>query len=428
MKKKFVSGVIAGAFLSMLVFTVFLSFYLKGEEDTAPNSGLLSGESQGKVPGNEQKEKENEEKTTKVSEAALEKKITYIKRLIDRYYMGEVTEEDYQTWELRSLLYALDDPYSCYYTPEEYDELMESSNGTYCGIGALVSQNVKTGVITIVKPFVDGPAYKAGMLPGDIIYKVEGEEVTGVDISKVVGEMKGERGTKVTVEVVREGESSPIVLEIIRDDIEVPTVEYKMMEDNIGYIYVMEFDVVTAEQFIGAIDKLLSQGMKGLVIDIRDNPGGLLDTVVAMLDRMLPEGLIVYTEDKNGNQEKESSDAKEFNLPLAVLINGNSASASEIFAGAIQDYEKGTIVGTQSFGKGIVQSVIPLYDGSAVKMTVAYYFTPKGRNIHGIGITPDVEVELEEGLSQKVVLSEEEDNQLQKAIEVVKEKIAGTEN
>lgn len=428
MKKKFVSGVIAGAFLSMLVFTVFLSFYLKKEEDAAQNSGLLSGESQGKVPGNEQKEKENEEKTTKVSEAELEKKITYIKRLIDRYYMGEVTEEDYQTWELRSLLYALDDPYSCYYTPEEYDELMESSNGTYCGIGALVSQNVKTGVITIVKPFVDGPAYKAGMLPGDIIYKVEGEEVTGVDISKVVGEMKGERGTKVTVEVVREGESSPIVLEIIRDDIEVPTVEYKMMEDNIGYIYVMEFDVVTAEQFIGAIDKLLSQGMKGLVIDIRDNPGGLLDTVVAMLDRMLPEGLIVYTEDKNGNQEKESSDAKEFNLPLAVLINGNSASASEIFAGAIQDYEKGTIVGTQSFGKGIVQSVIPLYDGSAVKMTVAYYFTPKGRNIHGIGITPDVEVELEEGLSQKVVLSEEEDNQLQKAIEVVKEKIAGTEN
>lgn len=428
MKKKFVSGVIAGAFLSMLVFTVFLSFYLKKEEDVAQNSGLLSGESQGKVPGNEQKEKENEEKTTKVSEAELEKKITYIKRLIDRYYMGEVTEEDYQTWELRSLLYALDDPYSCYYTPEEYDELMESSNGTYCGIGALVSQNVKTGVITIVKPFVDGPAYKAGMLPGDIIYKVEGEEVTGVDISKVVGEMKGERGTKVTVEVVREGESSPIVLEIIRDDIEVPTVEYKMMEDNIGYIYVMEFDVVTAEQFIGAIDKLLSQGMKGLVIDIRDNPGGLLDTVVAMLDRMLPEGLIVYTEDKNGNQEKESSDAKEFNLPLAVLINGNSASASEIFAGAIQDYEKGTIVGTQSFGKGIVQSVIPLYDGSAVKMTVAYYFTPKGRNIHGIGITPDVEVELEEGLSQKVVLSEEEDNQLQKAIEVVKEKIAGTEN
>ena len=336
--------------------------------------------------------------------------------------MGEVTEEDYETWYLRSILYALDDPYSCYYTPQEYNELMESSNGTYCGIGALVSQNVKTGVITIVKPFVNGPAYEAGMLPGDIIYKVEGKEVTGVDISQVVSEMKGEKGTKVEVEVVREGEKSPLSLEITRDTVEVPTVEYKMLKDNIGYIYIMEFDEVTAKQFLDAVESLINQGMKGLVIDIRDNPGGLLETVVAMLDRILPEGLIVYTEDKNGQREEKTSDKVEFNLPLAVLINGNSASASEIFAGAIQDYEKGVIVGTQSFGKGIVQSVIPLYDGSAVKMTVAYYYTPKGRNIHGIGITPDVEIELAEELSKKVVISEEEDNQLQKAVEIIKEK------
>ena len=195
-----------------------------------------------------------------------------------------------------------------------------------------------------------------------------------------------------------------------------------MLKDNIGYIYIMEFDEVTAKQFLDAVESLINQGMKGLVIDIRDNPGGLLETVVAMLDRILPEGLIVYTEDKNGQREEKTSDKVEFNLPLAVLINGNSASASEIFAGAIQDYEKGVIVGTQSFGKGIVQSVIPLYDGSAVKMTVAYYYTPKGRNIHGIGITPDVEIELAEELSKKVVISEEEDNQLQKAVEIIKEK------
>lgn len=414
MKKRFASGVLAGIMISMLVFTVLSAFYLKRAEEKNKDSDTVPGQQ-----SDQQLEQQSDQETSK---RGLDKKINYIKRLVDRYYMGEVTEQDYETWQLRSLLYALDDPYSCYYTPEEYDELMESSNGTYCGIGALVSQNAKTGIITIVKPFVDGPAYEAGMLPGDIIYKVEGKEVTGVDISQVVSEMKGEQGTKVTIEVVREGENDPITLEVVRDTVEVPTVEYKMLEDNIGYIYVMEFDEVTAKQFIEAIDTLMKQNMKGLIIDIRDNPGGLLETVVTMLDRMLPDGLIVYTEDKNGQRDEKKSDAIEFNLPLAVLINGNSASASEIFAGAIQDYEKGTIVGTQSFGKGIVQSVIPLYDGSAVKMTVAYYYTPKGRNIHGIGITPDVEVELAEGLSQKVVISTEEDNQLQKAIEIVKEK------
>ncbi len=411
MKKKFSSGVVAGVMISMLVFTVFFSFYLKKvEQKEENNSGVVSGQQLDNTSNQSEPKSE------------LNKKVNYIKRLIDRYYMGEVTEEDYETWYLRSILYALDDPYSCYYTPQEYNELMESSNGTYCGIGALVSQNVKTGVITIVKPFVNGPAYEAGMLPGDIIYKVEGKEVTGVDISQVVSEMKGEKGTKVEVEVVREGEKSPLSLEITRDTVEVPTVEYKMLKDNIGYIYIMEFDEVTAKQFLDAVESLINQGMKGLVIDIRDNPGGLLETVVAMLDRILPEGLIVYTEDKNGQREEKTSDKVEFNLPLAVLINGNSASASEIFAGAIQDYEKGVIVGTQSFGKGIVQSVIPLYDGSAVKMTVAYYYTPKGRNIHGIGITPDVEIELAEELSKKVVISEEEDNQLQKAVEIIKEK------
>ena len=199
MKKKFSSGVVAGVMISMLVFTVFFSFYLKKvEQKEENNSGVVSGQQLDNTSNQSEPKSE------------LNKKVNYIKRLIDRYYMGEVTEEDYETWYLRSILYALDDPYSCYYTPQEYNELMESSNGTYCGIGALVSQNVKTGVITIVKPFVNGPAYEAGMLPGDIIYKVEGKEVTGVDISQVVSEMKGEKGTKVEVEVVREGEKSPL--------------------------------------------------------------------------------------------------------------------------------------------------------------------------------------------------------------------------
>lgn len=203
-----------------------------------------------------------------------------------------------------------------------------------------------------------------------------------------------------------------------------PTIEYQMLEDQIGYIYIMEFDEVTDQQFRDALDDLEEQGMQGLVIDIRDNPGGLLETVVSMLDRMLPEGLIVYTEDKYGQRTEKLSTAEEsFDLPLAVLINGNSASASEIFAGAIQDYGIGTIVGTTSFGKGIVQSVIPLYDQSAVKLTVSKYYTPNGVCIHGTGIAPDVEVELNEEVKNLVVIPTEDDNQLQKAVETVKEQI-----
>jgi carboxyl-terminal processing protease len=196
-----------------------------------------------------------------------------------------------------------------------------------------------------------------------------------------------------------------------------------MLDNSIGYISISEFDEVTAEQFRSAIEDLDKQGQKGLVIDVRNNPGGLLDTVVDMLNRMLPEGLIVYTEDKYGIREEKTSDGKEeFNKPVVVLINGNSASASEIFAGAMQDYEKATIVGTTSFGKGIVQSIIPLRDGTAIKITVSKYFTPKGQDIHGVGIQPDVTVELDEALQNKVVVDKAEDNQLQKAMEILNSK------
>ncbi len=211
---------------------------------------------------------------------------------------------------------------------------------------------------------------------------------------------------------------------ITRRTIEVPTIEYEMLDNKIGYIAVSEFDEVTAEQFREAVADLEKQGQKGLIIDVRNNPGGLLTTVVDMLDRILPKGLIVYTEDKYGNKEEKFSTAKEeFKKPLAVLINGNSASASEIFAGAIQDYKVGTIVGTTSFGKGIVQSIIPLTDGTAIKVTVSKYYTPKGRNIHKIGIEPDVKEELKDDLRQKVVIEKNEDNQLQKAIGIIEKNL-----
>ena len=238
--------------------------------------------------------------------------------------------------------------------------------------------------------------------------------------------MKGEEGTEVTVTIVREGEKEPIDFVIKRGTVEVPTIAFEMLEDKIGYIYISEFDEITVTQFKSAISDLLDEGMKGLVIDVRDNPGGLLDACVKMLDRLLPKGLLVYQEDKNGTRlsENYADNKEELDMPMAVIVNGNSASASEIFSGALQDYKKATIVGTQSFGKGIVQSVFPIGDGSAIKVTISKYFTPNGRNIHGTGIEPDKIVELDESLSKKVVIEHEEDNQLQAAIEVVKEQLS----
>ncbi len=417
MKNKYLLGLLTGILCTALLLGItFTGYNILGN-----NNGNTNNFTQGADNSNDN------EATSATINSELQRKLNLIKGLVSNYYLGEVTEEQYQTGMLKGLMEALDDPYSCYYTKEEYASLMESSSGIYCGIGAYVSQNVTTGIITIVKPFVDGPAYNAGILPGDTIYKVNGEEVTGTDLTKVVGNMKGEEGTEVTVTIVREGEKEPVDYVIKRGTVEVPTIAFEMLEDKIGYIYVSEFDEITVTQFKSAISELEDQGMKGLVIDVRDNPGGLLDACVKMLDRLLPKGLLVYQEDKNGTRLSENyADNKEqLDVPMAVIVNGNSASASEIFSGALQDYEKATIVGTQSFGKGIVQSVFPIGDGSAIKVTISKYFTPKGRNIHGTGIEPDKIVELDESLAKKVVIEHEEDNQLQAAIEVVKDQLNG---
>lgn len=351
-------------------------------------------------------------------------KVTLLEKYIDAYYMDPVNKDNYADGIYKGIVMSLGDPYSAYYTAEEYADMMESSNGKYVGIGASVKQDAKTGVITIVEPFADSPAYEVGILPNDIIYKVEGEEVTGEDLTQVVGKMKGKGGTKVTLEIIREGENEPLSFEVERRMVEKQTINYEMLEQDIGYIKISEFDEVTAEQFRKALKDLEKQKQKGLIIDLRNNGGGRLEAVVDMLDRMLPKGMIVLTEDKNGEgKDYESSDKESFSKPTVVLINGNSASASEVFAGAIQDYKLGTLVGTTSFGKGIVQSVIPLEDGSAIKLTTSKYFTPNGRNIHGTGIEPDVEVELREDLRNQVKIEKKEDNQLGKALEILEGKI-----
>lgn len=419
MKKNYISGFLTGlcgALLLIIVITV---------------TGCKLVDSNGNTNENPiESQKEDKQQTNPEQVAELDpynqviEKLAFLEYLVDSYYLEEVDQDKIAEGIYKGFISSLKDPYSTYFTAEEYKSLMESSSGVYCGIGATVSQDVNTGIITIVKPFKNGPAFSEGLLPGDIIYKVEGEEVTGVDLTEVVSRMKGLEGTKVNITIVREGESEPMDFTITRQEIEVPTIEVQMLEDKIGYIIISEFDEVTVNQFIEAVDKLEKEGMKGLVVDLRNNPGGLLSAVVRMLDRLLPKGLIVYTEDKYGNREEENAiNDDKLNVPMTVIINGNSASASEIFAGAVQDYEIGTIVGTTSFGKGIVQKVIPLSDGTAVKLTISKYFTPNGRNIHGTGIVPDIEVELPEELKRQITIPLDQDNQLQEAISAVKDKI-----
>jgi len=366
--------------------------------------------------------KSTENTSSKISTINVLAKVTLLQKYIDTFYLNNVDGEELEDGIYKGILKGLDDPYSVYYTKKEYSSLQESTTGVYCGIGARVTQDIDTGIITIVQPFEGGPADVAGILPNDIIYKIEGNEVTGEDLSEVVAMMKGKKGTKVSLTILRDRKEMEFA--VARSDIEIPTVEYKMLDNKIGYIKVSEFDEVTAEQFRKALDDLEKKNEKGLVIDLRNNGGGRLTAVVDMLDRMLPEGVIVSTKEKSGEGDTYSStDEEKFEKPLAVLINGNSASASEVFAGAIQDYGTGELVGTTSFGKGIVQTIFGLNDGTAVKLTTSEYFTPKGRNIHGTGLKPDVKVELKEELKQKVTIDAKDDNQLQTAIKEVQKEI-----
>ncbi len=346
-------------------------------------------------------------------------KLGTLKKLIDQTYLGDFEEEDLKEGIYKGFVSGLDDPYSVYYDKDETRAMIETTEGEYDGIGAVLSQDINTGIVTLVRIYEGSPAMEAGLKDNDILYKVEDIEVTGMDLSEVVTHIKGDKGTKVSLTVYRGDDHEEITVTAVRNTIQAQTVAHRMLEDGIGYIAISEFDLVTFDQYQQALEDLESQGMSSLVVDLRNNPGGNYNTVCKILDLMLPEGLIVYTKDKAGNKEEErSDDAHQFNLPLAVLMNGNSASASEIYAGAIQDHGTGTIVGTQSYGKGVVQQIFDLKDGTSVKLTIAEYFTPNGRNIHGKGITPDVEVEYEKNEENP-----EADNQLEKAMEVLREKM-----
>ena len=348
-------------------------------------------------------------------------KIDRITGIIDeKFYLSEVTDEQLENGIYRGLLEALDDPYSQYYTEEDLADLLESSSGVFYGIGAYVSLHSETKLPTISSVMPNTPAEESGLRKDDQVYMIDGTQTYGLTLTEATKLIKGPEGTNVHLTIIREGEFDYVELDIVRRRVETPTVINEMFDDGMAYIQVREFDDVTESQFAQALEESRSNGMKGLIIDLRANPGGNLSTVVEMLRMILPEGIIVYTETKAGRSEEFFCDGKnQLEVPLVVLTDGNSASASEIFAGAVQDYGIGTLVGTTTYGKGIVQQIVTMEDGTALKTTISAYFTPKGRNIHGIGIEPDVECKFD---AEKFYdETNPSDNQLEKAKEVLGE-------
>ena len=428
-KNKFWKGALVGALLTafagLIIVGMSLGIFLIGR--TAIDGPQQAAESN---------QAENQNGSLDVNR--ITKKITTLQQIIDKYYLFDEDTTQVEDWIYKGMMFGLNDPYTTYYTAEEYQKLNEDTEGEYHGIGVMISQNRGTGLITVIKVFKDTPAAEAGMRPGDILYKVGDMEVTGMDMDILVKDyIKGKDGSEVELTVFRQDEGEYVDLKMERRNVTVQTVEYQMMEDSVGYIAVSQFDVVTADQFKAAVDDLEKQDMKKLVVDLRNNPGGVLGTVVDMLDYILPDDLtiegdkdlvrtnpeatlLVYMADKNGKGEQEyASDGHSLDIPMAVLVNGESASASEVFTGAMKDYGRATIVGTKTFGKGIVQNLIPLDNGTAIKMTTAHYYTPSGFDLHGKGIEPDVEVERKEELRNQITVDVKEDNQIEAALKAL---------
>ena len=341
------------------------------------------------------------------------------------YYYNDVNLEDMQDSMYEGMIEGLGDKYSVYYNEDDYTELQLSTTGKYYGIGAGLSQDLNTMVVSITKVYKGTPSEEAGLKNEDIILSVEDIDATSMEVSELVKHIRGEEGTTVHLEIYRPGTDEYLSFDVMRADITLPSVDYAMLENNIGYIVIDSFETDTAHQFEMAVDDLTAQGMQAVIFDVRYNPGGMVSSVVDILDKILPEGLLVYIEDKIGNRQDYTSGGETYmELPIAVLINEDSASASEIFAGAIKDYEYGTLIGTTTFGKGIVQTIFPLQDGDAIKLTTAKYFTPSGNYIHEVGIEPDIELEYEYLNPEGEVYERQYDNQILKAIEVLEEELA----
>ena len=350
----------------------------------------------------------------------LEKKVNYIAELLDKYYIEDVDTNVIVEGAYYGMLESIGDPYTSYLNAEQTSEYKDRVHGLIQGIGITVLYDPEKNMLTVVSTIEGTPAENAGILSGDMIYKVDGKNVQGMLSDDVIALIKGEAGTSVTVIVKRGNEEIEFIVE--RSPIELSSVYSKMLEGDIAYIEILGFKSNTYEQFIEEYESLLVQGARGLIIDVRDNPGGIVQAVTQIADELIPKGLIMYTVDKVGNKKEYMSDANSISIPLVVLVNENSASASEILAGAVQDSGTGELVGMQTFGKGLVQDMYMLPDGSSIKLTIEKYYTPSGICIQGYGITPDYIVELKEN-EWKTVSDDGYDTQLQTGVKVIKEKL-----
>lgn len=409
--RSFGQGIAIGLLLGCLILGIGTYVGLALYADTTGNYLIISPKSVAKTSDN------------KVLNRKTINKIEELLAYIDLYYNDEYDAEDVRDAIYEGTLSGLGDPYSVYYTADDYRDLQISTSGNYYGIGAGLAQNAKTMEVTISKVYEGTPAEKAGLKDGDQILKVDDIDATSMELSKLVKNIRGEEGTTVHLQVYRESSGETLEVDVERANVDLPSVSYEMLDDGIGYIQISEFQSNTAKQFKKAVKDLQSQDMKGMIVDVRSNPGGLITSVVDILDQILPEGTVVYTEDKYGKREDYTSDSNCLDLPIAVLVNENSASASEIFAGAIKDYNYGTLIGTKTFGKGIVQTVYPLEDGDAIKITTAKYYTPKGNYIHKVGIEPDIEVKYDYSGPKDEKYDKQYDNQLQKAVEVLEKEV-----
>lgn len=406
--KKIVSRMI----IVVLVFALVLETIIVLEYRTTVTtvSKGLEAEQKDSAVGNETK--------------AMTDKIELINRLIDEHYLYDVDEEAVEDGMFTGMLYGLGDVYSTYYTANDMEDINLHMEAEYSGIGAVLTTDAVYGLATVVKTYEGSPSFEAGMRQGDYIVEVAGEDVSALDLSTVVSKIKGEDGTPVSIKVYRAKEDEYVTFDLTRRRVEIPSVAGEMLNEDIGYIQIESWDMLTNSQFEAAMERLLAEGMKELVIDVRNNPGGLVQAAADVLDYFVEDGgKLLYSVDKN-DEEKDymAKDGKDCDIPLVVLTNGQSASASEIFAGGIRDYKAGMLVGEKTFGKGIVQNIIDIGNGEAVKLTVAEYYLPSGVCIHGEGIEPDVNVQLSETLKNKAVISHEEDTQLQKALELLGDK------
>lgn len=354
------------------------------------------------------------------SDGTLGTDLSRVRATIDKYFLGAVDEQKVRDSAIKGYVEGLEDEYTEYMTSDEMNDFKEQALGTFDGIGIYLSKNIDTGAIFVIAPIKNSPAYKAGILPGDIITKVDDFSCIGQETTEVSKRIKGTAGTSVKLEILRDAET--LTFDIVREHIQLHFVEGKVLENKIGYIEVASFDEQTSKQFEEKYNELKAQGITSLIVDLRNNPGGLVEEALSIANFFIPKGeLLLTTIDKDEKRKEYKADKDSIvDIPTVLLVNENSASASEILAGCLKDYEKAKIVGKKTYGKGVIQELLQMTDGSGLKITTSEYRTPKDNKIQKVGIEPDYVVELPEDVTNKLVIPDGKDTQLQKAVELLK--------